>query len=196
MAKFHGFEIKNFKTFQGMEGYGSQGDVWLNGKKLGFWSNDGNGGMDRFSFPTAELDTLIAKQVPECSYTYKDNVIEADLSMLLAHLADMKDIEKQWKKADKQGRALVVLTQRGGYGEQVLYHIRKSGDVEHLMEMAFETAAEVAAEEGLGDCSKDVYYDKSCFVIGEPLKGADNIVKNIVQKNKEREKRYAEIFSR
>jgi hypothetical protein len=62
--------------------------------------------------------------------------------------------------------------------------------------MAFETAAEVAAEEGLGDCSKDVYYDKSCFIIGEPLKGADNIVKKIVQENKEREKRYAEIFSR
>lgn len=50
MAKLNGIEIKNMKSFVEREGLACQGNVYADGKLLGFWSMDGNGGPDRFGF--------------------------------------------------------------------------------------------------------------------------------------------------
>ena len=187
MAKFHGFEIKSMKTFEGHEGPCSQGNVYLNGKKLGFWSNDSWGGEDHFSFSTRELDRLVAEQVPECSIDCGDTVIPADTSMVLAHLSDMKETEKAWKKEDKKGRALVVMTPES-YSYSVMYGIRKDADTKRLLQTAKQTAAQVAKEDGIKVGYKlDVYHDASCFVVGKPLANATDAVKAIQAENARRE---------
>lgn len=41
MAKIYGIELKNIKNFVGHEGLAFQANVYLNGKKVGFYSQDG-----------------------------------------------------------------------------------------------------------------------------------------------------------
>ena len=42
MASIYGFTIKNIKTFRGREWDGRQGDIYYNGKKVGWYNNEGN----------------------------------------------------------------------------------------------------------------------------------------------------------
>ena len=48
MAKMSGIELKSVKYATGMEGDFFQGNVYLDGKKIGFYSEDGNGGSGWF----------------------------------------------------------------------------------------------------------------------------------------------------
>ena len=50
MASIYGFTIKNIKTFRGREWDGRQGDIYYNGKKVGWYNNDGNGGCADIDF--------------------------------------------------------------------------------------------------------------------------------------------------
>ena len=60
MAKIKGIELKNIKTFSGMEyPVNYQGTVYIKGKKAGTWSQNGNGGPDNFYFNTKEFDQIV-----------------------------------------------------------------------------------------------------------------------------------------
>lgn len=112
MASILGIELKNIKTFRGVE-YPTcyQGNVYLNGKKLGFWSQDSWGGPDSYEFKTTELDNL-AK-----AYYGKDSYY--DLDCLMGEILTLKDYEKLYKKIVKEGYAsLVVITD--GYFETTI----------------------------------------------------------------------------
>lgn len=112
MASILGIELKNIKTFRGVE-YPTcyQGTVYLNGKKLGFWSQDSWGGPDNYEFKTTELDNL-AK-----AYYGKDSYY--DLDCLMGEILTLKDYEKLYKKIVKEGYAsLVVITD--GYFETTI----------------------------------------------------------------------------
>lgn len=177
MAKFHGFEIKNMKTFMGMEGYGTQGDIWLNGKKLGFWSNDGNGGADRFDMPREaikQLNELVAEQCPECASDDYGIHLDADLSIVLAHLADLKDLEKDWKKLYKKGCSLVSLNSRET-DEKVFYEIA-STNRRSIINWLIKNLPSESDKHGLGDCNFDIYDSPECFIVGSPLVGADKAI--------------------
>ena len=58
MASINGVSIKAFKKFRGHEGEEPyQGNVYYNGKKLGFWSQDAHGGIcDNFEFDETVLN--------------------------------------------------------------------------------------------------------------------------------------------
>ena len=45
MASIKGYELKNVKTFQGLEWTGVQGSIYYKGKKVGWYNDSGNGGM-------------------------------------------------------------------------------------------------------------------------------------------------------
>ena len=64
MASINGVSIKAFKKFRGHEGEELyQGNVYYNGKKLGFWSQDAHGGIcDNFEFDETVLE-LTGQQV-------------------------------------------------------------------------------------------------------------------------------------
>lgn len=104
MASINGISIKNFKTVinhEGCEIY--QGDVWYNGKKLGFWSQDYNGCIsDNFDFNKRELDAEVEK------YKASDRVSDelrrvTRLESLLSDLVNLMLSEKNYKKAVKRG---------------------------------------------------------------------------------------------
>ena len=112
MAKLNGVEIKNLKSFVGHEGVCYQGDVWLNGKKLGFWSQDSWGAIcDNFSFDETLLDKAckdFQDGFPD-SYEYKEFC--ADKETFLHNLVTLKEIEKDCKKDFKKGyKATIYLT--------------------------------------------------------------------------------------
>lgn len=112
MASIKGISIKNVKTFRGVEyPENYQGNIYFNGIKKGFWSQDSWGGPDRFEFDTKELDE-VAKEFygPDSIY---------GLDCLLYEILVLADYEKQYKKAVKAGYAsIVVMTD--GYKESYI----------------------------------------------------------------------------
>ena len=122
MASIKGIEIKNVKTFRGQE-YPTnyQGTIYFNGKKKGFWSQDSWGGPDCYDFDTTELD-VVAKEFygPDSIY---------DLDCLLHEVLVLKDYEKIYKKAVKDGYASVVILSDGFYESYIKVPRDKDKDV-------------------------------------------------------------------
>ena len=55
VASINGVSLKKLSYFVGHEGGCFQGDVYLDGKKLGFWSQDSWGGPDNFEFEQSPI---------------------------------------------------------------------------------------------------------------------------------------------
>lgn len=104
MASIKGIQIKNVKSFRGNEWPENfQGNVYFNGKKMGFWSQDSWGGPDYFEFDTTELD----KKAKE--FYGEDSIYGLDC--LMGEILALIDYEKTFKKIVKNGyTALVVIT--------------------------------------------------------------------------------------
>lgn len=109
MASINGVQIKSLKSFTGMEGPAVQGTVYLNGKKLGFWSQDGDGGSDRFEFPESDLKVAVD------SYKKSDKVSGNnkkyfDASSFLFEVVKLMDVEKLFKKNTKKYPGFIYAT--------------------------------------------------------------------------------------
>lgn len=110
--KLNEVEVKNLREFTGHDGGGYwQGDVWLNGKKLGSWSNDAWCGPDCFGFDVHLLDEACRNYkagFPD-SYKYKD--VADDPDVFMGAVRDIKLIEKDCKKEFRNGaRAVYYMT--------------------------------------------------------------------------------------
>lgn len=96
MASVNGVEVKNVKIFEGMEGPTAQGSVYLNGRKLGLWSQDSHGGCDRYDFDERLLDTPF--------YRYKSAMRNMevykylDIDSLMFSVYCLNSLEKALKK--------------------------------------------------------------------------------------------------
>lgn len=116
MAKINGIEVKSLKGFTGHEGYCYQGNVYKDGKKLGFWSQDAWGGSDSFDFDTSVFKEVLKdyKDGFPDGYKYKDYCDNEDIFM--AAVVDLKCIEKDCKKAFKDGwKAVYYVNDRFHY---------------------------------------------------------------------------------
>lgn len=112
MASIRGIELKGVRTFRGVEWpVNYQGNVYYQGKKLGFWSQDSWGGPDRYEFDTSELDA-IAKD-------YYKGEQYFDLDCLLGEILTLQDREKIYKKAVKD-EYVSILVMTDGYLEQII----------------------------------------------------------------------------
>lgn len=110
MANINGLTLKALKVFRGHEGEPlAQGNVYFNGKKLGFWSQDAWGGPDRFDFDESLLDNLVEqyKKSDKVEPKYKDIF---NLSCLLYDLLCLIDDEKDYKKCVKAGFPILLIT--------------------------------------------------------------------------------------
>ena len=112
MASIKGIEIKNVKTFRGVEyPVNYQGNIYYNGKKLGFWSQDSCGGPDSYDFNTSELDQIVK------DYYGPDSIYNLDC--LIDEVLTLKNYEKSYKKVVKEGfLTLAVITD--DYSETVI----------------------------------------------------------------------------
>lgn len=111
MAKINGVQIKSLKSFSGHDGellY--QGNVYLNGKLLGFWSQNYSGGViDDFGFDESLLDNAVNKmksiQTNVCSKEYYN------ATSFMCDLITLIEYEKDYKKEVKRhgGKDVVVV---------------------------------------------------------------------------------------
>lgn len=137
MASIKGIQIKNVKSFRGNEWPENfQGNVYFNGKKMGFWSQDSWGGPDYFEFDTTELD----KKAKEF---YGENSIYG-LDCLMGEILALADNEKQYKRAIKDGfSGIVVITD--GYLEWSL-KVRNVTDKDAIQKMCAPRVEEFKKE--------------------------------------------------
>ncbi len=126
MASINGVSVKKVKYFVGQEGGCFQADVYLDGKKQGFWSQDSWGGPDNFEFDEDVIESRANDyyrrnpHVDEIALHGKtlDDVDFKNLprraprfetaGLLLEEVVRLNDIEKFWKMQAKEGRPYVV----------------------------------------------------------------------------------------
>ena len=103
MAKINGIEVKSVKSYVGHEGLCYQGNVYKNGKKLGFWSQDGHGGPDDFDFDESLLDEACSnfKEGFPDDYPYKE--FSDSKEVFMHELVELKNTEKDCNKEFKKG---------------------------------------------------------------------------------------------
>lgn len=103
MASINGVTIKSLKTFKDRDGEDCyQGTVYLNGRKLGFWSQEGNGSVcDNYDFDKKLLEEpfLMWKNYLQDYHLYD----YLDLEGFLHVLANLMDLEKSIKSNIKKG---------------------------------------------------------------------------------------------
>ena len=127
-ASISGVSLKNLKYFVGHEGGCFQGDVYIDGKKQGFWSQDSWGGPDHFEFDATEIEKRAkeyfkknpfvdivelqrsGKKVEEVDFNnlpMRSELPEIE-SILMDDLASLTDMFKQYKKWAKNGYTYLV----------------------------------------------------------------------------------------
>lgn len=111
MAKINGVEIKNLKKFKGHEGESlCQGNVYVDGKKIGSWSMDARGGMDHFDFDTSVIEERAKQYQSGFPDTYKYKHLEDSPEVFMNELVFLKETERQVKMILKHNPACVYLT--------------------------------------------------------------------------------------
>lgn len=83
MAKIKGIELKNAVEFRGHEGeYLIQGNVYYNGKKVGYYSQDSWGGCDIFNLDY-DLPQHLKDEINNITNNYVGGVLFEKIDMLL-----------------------------------------------------------------------------------------------------------------
>lgn len=127
VASINGVSVKKLNFFIGNEGGCFQGDVYLDGKKLGFWSQDFWGGPDNFEFDATpikerakeyysshpDVDTIRLYNMSIDNIDFNnlpvrsvDDMFEIE-SNLMNDLADLTETLKWYKKWNKQGLSVL-----------------------------------------------------------------------------------------
>ena len=113
MAKINGIEIKALKTFKDHEGCTiARGTIYLNGKKLGDWSQDYMNGPDNYDFDERVCEDAV-KRYGTSEFVDAKYKKFFDLDLLLYDLLGLIDDEKAYKKGAKQGFPTYVVASDG-----------------------------------------------------------------------------------
>lgn len=134
MASIKGFQIKGLKTFQGRDWPGAQGNIYVDGKKVGWYNDSGNGGMADIDFYQAgdrrgEIEERLKKTVKEYYAEHPKTEfpeLNPDEESLFADLLDLMDDEREYKKMLKQGYPFVVFykeTEQSPYEKIMGYQV-------------------------------------------------------------------------
>lgn len=110
MASINGITVKALKEFKGHEGEPLyQGNIYLDNKKIGWWSQDSHGGCDHIYLDAQYSLSKLENKVNQMNLDYS-------LDLLFGDLVIMQSDEKDFKNAVKSGYAGVLLITDG-------YHI-------------------------------------------------------------------------
>ena len=113
MASINGVQIKGLKSFKEHEGMNAyQGNVYIDGKKQGFWTQDFSCGADHFYFSTDVLDSRAAAYragLPEpCEYREFVNA-----ETMLGDLVCLMEDEKLYKRRFREGFTAMIVVSDG-----------------------------------------------------------------------------------
>lgn len=114
MASINGVEVKSIKQFSGHEGEPlCQGTIYLNGRKLGFWSQDAHGGDDNFDFDAEMLE----KPFFQAKSVRKDDYYQlVGVGAFIADIVLLSEIEKDYKRMVKKGFPILYVAMIEGLG--------------------------------------------------------------------------------
>lgn len=116
MASINGVAIKGYKTFKGHEWEDlAQGSIYLNGKRLGAWSQDSWGGPDTFSFDADILKEACKNFKAGFPKDYKYIDVCDEVDVFLGELVRLIDTEKHMNKFFKKGYKVAIVVSNGWY---------------------------------------------------------------------------------
>ena len=114
MASINGVTIKNYKNFKGHEWEDlAQGSIYLDGKRLGSWSQDSWGGPDNFDFDASNLNEACKNFKDGFPRDYKYIEVCDNVDVFLGELARLMDTEKHLKKFFKKGYKVAIVASNG-----------------------------------------------------------------------------------
>ena len=111
MASIYGFTVKGVKYFQGRDWEGCQGDIYYNGKKVGFYNDLGDGAPATIDFCVGDverdringlLQDAVDKYYKRFPLEEEYARLEPDAEMFIAKLIGLTEDEKEYKKFRKQ----------------------------------------------------------------------------------------------
>lgn len=122
MAKINGVEIKAIKTFIDHEGAEvAQANVYINGKKVGFWSQDSWGGPDNY-YGIEDVITQKAKLFKDgCPSDARYYDFQDDPDIFMDHLLRLAEDEKLFKKYTKDGFSTLLIVTDGYHCSMVRF---------------------------------------------------------------------------
>ena len=146
MASIFGFSIKNVTTFMGREGPGSQGNIYYNNKKVGWYNNSADGGEADINFDgdrakRAEMENLLKeaarKYYERFPLTGEFACLNGDEQIFMEDLIEFTQDEKELKKHQKDGYIGMAKYQKIGepYYEYTLL-FKKGKAIEELQKRA------------------------------------------------------------
>ena len=141
----NGVTVKSVKTFKGHEGETLlQGNVYLKGKKLGFWSNDFYNGPDNFDFDI----NLLYKPYMAVRKVLPDSIVSEiyDASNLIATAIALQDVEKIFNAEVKKGNAGIYIAFDVGSGSFVYSVIEKEYAIPEKIELLLRNKLNIAIE--------------------------------------------------
>lgn len=110
MASINGMTIKNLERFYGSRGecfY--RGDVYIGDERLGFWSQDINGGDD-FRFDTKRAEEVVDECIEYFVNVQKEKDVILTLSRLLQEIVYNIEAENFFEQYRQDGACAVILT--------------------------------------------------------------------------------------
>ena len=165
MAEIYGFSIKNLKTFRGREGEGAQGNIYYNGKKVGWYSNNADGGMSDIDFDgdyerrrqmEAVLKEATQKYYARFPLTGEFADLEPDEELFMANLVGFTMDEKEFKKYQKEGYiGMAVFQKRGDPYSEYTQLFRRTSSIEEFQKRT--------------DIENARIYTKDAFIITDEL---------------------------
>lgn len=191
MATINGISVKGMKKFFGHEGEPCfQGNLYLENKKIGTWSQDSWGGCDNFYIEKSYSERLLNKAVVSLNLdkeyrggtAEKPFVLEYNLERLLDDYISLVQDEKEYKKAVKAGYAGVMILSDGYHlsiwrlgkrladmtDDELAYEMRHS--IENAKKSFFK-------EDKFNKHTLKIYRSLTDFEVGKPIEFADIIKK-------------------
>ena len=212
MASINGISVKKMTQFYGHEGESLyQGNLYLNNKKIGFWSQDSRGGPDQFymegAYSEKLLNAAVTSRNPDKAITGGSPAdpyeIPYDMDLLLYDYIKLTEDEKYFKKAVKGGYTGVLIATDGYH--MAVWNLPESyttlSDADLLEKMgpaiANEKAANFFKENKHTKHTIKIYRSSKDFIIGDPIptdeiipkKDLNNLItgakKNLTQKEEQ-----------
>ena len=181
MASINGIKLKNIKKFTGHDGEPlHQGNIYVNGAKIGTWSMNYSGGIcdDIYLTPPYKEEKLRDKIEEKnrhkakkliCENTGKETIIPYSAEELFVDLISLNEDEKAFKKAVKAGFPTMVTVTDG-------YHMIEWRIPPHQANMRDEPLKEmlnieetVKKEHFFDNYEVKVYRSLADFDIGIPI---------------------------
>lgn len=158
MASINNLMVKNVNYFMTKNGEMCQGDVYLKGKKIGFWSQDGNGGEDNYDFDLGLLTKLAEKYKKKLPHNF---VLKEyfDEFMLLHEVVQFNDFEELYKKNISKGYPTTICVTNGLEYQSIGTKDEQNASTIKII----DEIKEKLSHSYMGDCDVIVYTFKSPF---------------------------------